>query len=205
MVQTYSSYGIEIHNFLVTTGYTENATFTLSFTAFPLLRVKLWAFRNISTLLRMRTNTPVVSYLLLNYCTIFHCVVLIPLRFHEPCTRHIIVTPSVCGGDGRNKVNTCCSKNDEPWKWFRLFLTITVTSYRRGYRLLLVGRVIPATTVELQWTPGNKNSGAPSGHDSVTCCSDLVQKTGSNIAASEILIRDCGISVRVMGDVTEVT
>ena len=34
---------------------------------------------------------------------------------------------------------------------------------------------------------------------------DLVQKTGSNMAASEISIRDRGISVRVMSDVTEVT
>ena len=34
---------------------------------------------------------------------------------------------------------------------------------------------------------------------------DLVQKTDSNMAASETLIRDGGISVRVMSDVTEVT
>jgi len=32
-----------------------------------------------------------------------------------------------------------------------------------------------------------------------------VQETGSNMAASELLIGDRGISVRVMGDVTEVT
>ena len=36
-------------------------------------------------------------------------------------------------------------------------------------------------------------------------CVDLVQKTGSNMAVSKILIRDRGISVRVMSDVTEVT
>jgi len=30
---------------------------------------------------------------------------------------------------------------------------------------------------------------------------DLLQKSGSNMAASEILIRDRGISVRVMSDV----
>ena len=34
---------------------------------------------------------------------------------------------------------------------------------------------------------------------------DLVQNSGSNMAASEIFIRDRGISVRVMSDVTEVT
>ena len=34
---------------------------------------------------------------------------------------------------------------------------------------------------------------------------DLVQNSGSNMAPSEIFIRDRGISMRVMSDVTEVT
>ena len=72
------------------------------------------------------------------------------------------------------------------------------------------------TKVEYQCELYNTHISLPLGELYLTCAityplfwyngiSDLVQKSGHNMAASEIVIRDGGISERVMSDVREVT
>jgi hypothetical protein len=115
--------------------------FTLKFYSFRRNYVSKCGHSEIaSTLPQMRTNTSLVSYLFLNYCTIFYCVLLINTshRFQNSCTSQITGTPSECGTVGRNKVNLHCYKNDKPWIWSSCFwqmsspMTMIITSCSRG-------------------------------------------------------------------------